>query len=139
MIRRDKLDAIFSTLVRERAGFHCEACGKYFPEGQRQGLHCSHFFGRRHKSVRWAPLNAFSHCYACHQRFGESPYAFTRWVEARIGPREMELLTERAHGVVKLTKADKEDIYTHMKAQLEIMKAKRAQGWMGRIEFEDPL
>jgi hypothetical protein len=41
--RRDKLDALYSQLIREANNYTCQACGKYHVEGERQGLHASHF------------------------------------------------------------------------------------------------
>ena len=38
-LKRDPLDAVFSDLVRERADWTCECCGKYFPERKGSGIH----------------------------------------------------------------------------------------------------
>lgn len=138
-MKRDKIDDTFSKLVRERAEWTCECCGKEYPEGQRQGLHCSHFYSRRHKATRWSPMNAAAHCFSCHQKLGGNPVEFSAWIEKHIGSGALEILRERAHSICKLTKADKEDIYKHLKSEYKRMMALRADGVVGRIEFEDPL
>ncbi len=134
-IKRDKRDKIFSDLVRERANWTCEHCGKYFPEGARQGLHCSHLFSRRHRSTRWHPLNAFAHCFSCHKRLGENPVEFTRWAESRLGVHVVESLRARARSIVKWTRNDLEDLYARMKDSWESMQRERSNGKIGRIEF----
>ncbi len=114
-IKRNKIDILFSKLVRQRDDWTCTACGKYYPEGRRQGLHCSHIFSRRHTATRWSFDNAVAHCFACHQRLGENPVDFTRWAEDRFGKGFIELLREKAHSVCKMTKAEKEELYQHLK------------------------
>lgn len=135
-IKRTKHDDVFSKLVRERAGWTCEACDKYHPEGQRQSLHCSHIFSRRHKATRWHPDNAVAHCFSCHQRLGENPVEFTQWAEEKLGRERLERLQQRARQVVKMTKHDLEDLYQHMRAQYGQMLEQRKAGEVGRIEFE---
>jgi len=134
-IKRDKRDDVFSKLVRERAGWCCEHCGKYYPEGNRQGLHCSHLFSRRHRATRWHPANAFAHCYNCHQYLGGNPVVFAGWAEKQLGAGMIDLLREKAHSVIKLKKPDLEELYKHLKAELKAMESKRASGERGRIEF----
>lgn len=135
-IKRDKRDTVFSTLIRERVNWTCEHCGKYYPEGNRQGLHCSHLFGRRHRGTRWHPDNAFAHCFSCHQYLGSNPVVFARWAEDQLGHGLVEILREKAHGVTKMTKRDLEDLYQHLRGELKTMQQARSDGDMGRIEFE---
>lgn len=136
-IKRDKRDAIFSLLVRERANWRCERCGKQFERGA-QNIHCSHFFGRRHRSTRWHPENAAAHCFACHQFLGEHPVEFTRWIENRIGQGRTDIIGRTSKVVAKFSKKDLESIYKHMKAEYAKMLNRRkepnAASWM---EFED--
>ena len=137
-MKRDKRDAIFSNLVRERAGWTCEneGCGKYYPEGQRQGLHCSHFFGRRYRSTRWHPDNAAAHCFSCHQKLGENRVDFTAWISQHLGDIGRERIRHLSQIVARFSKRQLEDIYWHMKDQHKAMLAKRANGETGRIEFD---
>ena len=134
--RRNKLDIAFSQLIRERAGWTCESCGKYHPEGARRSLHCSHFFSRRNRSTRWDSQNAAAHCFACHQYLGENPLLFTDWVKAHLGQTGYELLRLRAGKPRKFSKPELEDMHQEMKAQLAHMEALRSSGEAGRIEFD---
>ena len=137
--RRDKLDTLFSLLVRERAEWMCEVCGRYFPEDARQGLHCSHHFSRRKRSIRLSPLNASAHCFSCHQTLGENPVLFHDWIKGHLGDEKFAALRIQAERLVRLKKHDRADIYSNLKASWEDMQARRKSGEMGRIEFEDPM
>ena len=134
-MKRTKLDKVFSDLVRERAEFTCERCGKYYPVGHRQGLDCSHFYGRRHRSTRWHPDNAFAHCRGCHQYLASNPAIFDKFARDSLGDTRYDWLMERHNQTVKYTKADLEDIYQHLKAQLTYLQRRRSQGERGYIDF----
>jgi hypothetical protein len=135
-MKRDKLDAVFSDLVRERANWTCERCGKYFPEGSRMGIHCSHIYSRRHAATRTHPLNAVAHCYACHSWYGGNPVLGGRWAESYLGTGIIQILEDLLRKPAKITKAEKEEKYQHYKKELQRLKKLRAQGKVGRIEFE---
>ncbi len=137
--RRDKLDILFSKLVRERASWECEACGRYFPEDDRQGLHCSHHFSRRKRSIRFSPLNASAHCFTCHQTLGENPVIFHDWIRGHLGDEKFASLRVQAERLVRLKKHDKAELYENLKASWADMQARRQSGETGRIEFEDPM
>ncbi len=137
-IRRDKRDKLFSDLVRERAEWRCERCGKYFPEGHRQGLECSHLFTRARKSGRWHPVAAVAHCTGCHSYLGGNPLEFAAWIESRLSPKDYLLLTTLAGKIVRLKKHDLADIHANLKASWQNMQARREAGETGRIEFDDP-
>jgi len=97
-IKLDKLDVLFSKIVRLRAGGYCEHCGQY--KGFK-GLQCSHFFGRRRKSVRYDIENAAGLCFSCHSYLGENPYVHTEWFKKRLGSERFERLSIRAEMIVK--------------------------------------
>ena len=138
-MKRDATDALFSELVRERADWTCEACGKVYPEGQRQGLHCSHFYGRRHRATRWSEINAASHCFGCHQKLGGNPVVFARWISKHLaelyGANVPAALEEKHNSIAKITKKDKKEMNVHFRAELKRLKELRAKGHAGRIEF----
>lgn len=121
-LKRDKLDKVISDIVRQRENWTCERCGKYFPEGHRQGLHASHLYSRRHASTRHHTRSIFAHCFACHQYLGGNPVEFTAWARDALGDAAFEELRERHHKTVKRTKAEKEEMYQWYKAQLEYLK-----------------
>lgn len=134
-IRITPADKWFSLCVRERAGWTCEYCGKDYSGERGHGLHCSHFFGRRHKATRHHPDNAFAHCYGCHQRLGANPYIFSEWARAHLGGGRITILHERHLQIWKKPKGYEKEIAAHYKAEYERMKALRDQGVTGRIEF----
>lgn len=103
-IKIDKYDAMFSLYIRARDKFTCQRCQtRYRPPkslerlnkglydlcnnpafGDPMGLHCSHFWGRANKSVRYEPLNCDAHCFACHMHLGSNPQEFVKWKEERL-------------------------------------------------------
>ena len=99
-IKRDKHDAVFSDLVRCRNNYTCEMCDKEYPDSStRGGLHCSHYFGRRHQSTRYHPDNGFCLCFGCHRKVEEDPKFHTEWVISRLGSGCYELLCERKNQI----------------------------------------
>ena len=118
-IRIDKIDVVFSKLIRLRARFNCDRCRRYFPLGH--GLQCAHVFGRRHQSTRFDPDNAIALCYSDHQYFGENPTIFTAWVKKHLGDVRYEALQLRHSQIVKRTKAEAEELYQHLKAEFKAL------------------
>jgi hypothetical protein len=65
-IKTTQADKAFSKCIRERANWTCERCGKYYPEGSRNGIECSHHHSRGNWSIRFDPMNAECLCTGCH-------------------------------------------------------------------------
>ena len=140
-LKRDKFDAVFSELVRERTNWQCDYCGKIFDptdSQDRQKLHCSHFKSRRHKSTRYHPYNAFAHCVGCHRKLGEDPYEFNAHAEITYGEMTIDRVARLANVPIKLKQWQLDEIYQHMKVELSSMREKRLQGFTGRLEFTLP-
>lgn len=135
-IKLDKIDKVFSRLVRGRANWCCEKCGTHYPEGNRQGLHCSHLFGRARKSTRWSDLNAVAHCFGCHRYLTANPFEFTEWSKGYLGEEQFNKLTRLANTPTRLNEAIKREIYEDLKAQLKTMEDARAGGETGYLPFE---
>jgi hypothetical protein len=137
-IKRTALDAVFSNLVRERADYTCQVCGKEFPggKGNSPGLHASHFFGRRGQSTRFHGDNVYAHCFSCHQRLGGNPHEFSTWVKGQLGETRYDELVLRANAPLKRTKAERKEMLEHFKAQLAyIERRRREKGETGLVEF----
>ena len=100
-MKRDKRDAVFSLLIRERSNWTCERCGCYVPEGERQRLHCSHIVSRKYRRLRWEPLNAVSHCAMCHSHLTDRPHEFGRWVDEKLGRGVSARLSELSQPIGK--------------------------------------
>ena len=135
-IKRDKYDATFSDLIRERADWTCERCGlECRKEGQdSRRLDCSHFYSRANRSVRWHPLNAAAHCFRCHQELGGNPVLFREWILEYLGPELDQRLRELAHTPRKWKPWEKDEMREHYANQLKMLKARRAAGDRGYIE-----
>ena len=131
--KTDKRDTVFSLLIRERAGNCCEKCGR---DGSQWVMQCSHIFSRRHKGIRWHPDNAKCLCFVCHKWWHENPVESGVWIRNYLGEGFIDLLMEKKNQITKYTKADKEDIHKHLKAEYKIMMEKRTNGECDRIEFK---
>ena len=134
-MKRDKHDKCMSFLVRERAEWRCERCNKYFPEGHRGGLKCSHYYGRARKSTRWFPDNLTSLCTGCHFYFGGARDEYTSFLRKELGEVLFDDLVLRGNKPRKYTKSDMAEMYTHYKAQLAYMEKRRMKGERGWIDF----
>ena len=101
-IKRSALDRKFSNYIRQRDSWRCCRCGTFYPEGDRQGLHNSHFHGRRKASTRFDPDNCDALCFGCHQFFHENRGVYATWKFYQLGEVEFEMLEARARKHVKL-------------------------------------
>jgi len=135
-IKRDAADDAFSLCVRERSNWACECCNKQFSVTDRGSLQCAHIYGRRNKSIRQEPLNAFAFCFGCHLKYTENPLDFDSFVEGKLGSGALQILIEKRQGLVKYNKIFVKECAKHYREQFKIMSAKREGGEMGRIEFE---
>lgn len=139
-IKRNIADKWFSDCIRERANWTCEICHTYYPEDRRQGLHCSHFYGRGNWSIRFCVDNAFAHCFSCHNRFGNDPDFNTNdYYISIFGDGMREIIRQKKHdtGLGKIARKSVKQIAKHYKIENERMKILRAPGDMSRIEFVD--
>ena len=128
-IRLDPLDKLFSDYIRMRVYSEgvvaCEFCGREYRDKVKENggiypawryLQCSHFHGRRKRSVRYDPENACALDFSCHIYLGENPYAHTEFFKQRLGSERFELLNIRAN---KLEKIDKEAITVYLKEKIK--------------------
>ena len=95
-IRITQLDKLFSQYIRERADWKCERCFTQYQRGSR-GLHCSHFWGRAKRGVRWDTRNGNSICMGCHLFFHAHPAEHHAWKLKQMGEREFKKLDIDAH------------------------------------------
>ena len=137
-IKITKIDRQFSILVRERTAWTCERCSKVFPEGYRQGLHCSHLVvGRRARATRWHSWNAAAHCHGCHAFLAANPFVFTDWCVEHLGVEKVDLLRRLGNSILRLRKLNVEEAYKHFQNEHDRMLRMRIDGVGGRIPFED--
>ena len=90
------LDKKFSFYIRSKANWTCEVCGKKY-KPPTKGLHCSHFWGRRNKSVRFDPDNVIAACFGCHRKFTENPEIHREFFMERLGEANYNILMLRAN------------------------------------------
>ena len=128
-------DTAFAKCVKARTNWVCEKCEAQHEEGS-QGLHCSHIFSRRHRTLRWCGDNAQSLCFSCHSWFGGNPADSGSWIIDLLGNGHIDLLREKRDSRMKVSKLDERDIALHYRLQLKIIDQKRLDGVTGRIEFE---
>jgi hypothetical protein len=120
-IRRSLADKYFSDYIRERDDWSCRRCKKEFEKPNR-GLHCSHFFSRAKKSVRFDPENAIALCFSCHNYFGGNPADHVSFFKNILGNDRYRLLEIRA-SIPK--KVDESEIALGYKMELKKMKEER--------------
>ena len=128
-------DTNFSRCVREASNWTCERCKTQYPKGA-TGLHCSHIFSRRHRTIRWCKDNVQALCYACHQWFGGNPVDSGLWVTNYVGAGAIELITEKRDSKVKVSKLEEKDIAKHYKEELKKLEERRANGEQGPLDFQ---
>lgn len=111
-IKLDPLDKLFSCFVRLRAGGVCEYCGR------KAKLQCSHFHGRRKRSVRYDLDNAAGLDFSCHMYLGENPYVHTEFFKKRLGSERFEQLNIRAEKTARL---DRVAIERDLKEKIKLL------------------
>ena len=138
-MKRDKLDVLFSKIVRFRTGEPpvCQSCGLQSPEGH--GLDCAHIHSRRYTSggLRWSVDNALCLCRSCHRMYTAQPANWGRFLMDLLGEGHLDLLNEKLNNGQRVKKADKEAIYQHLKGQWEHLRDRRMDGDIGYIEITD--
>lgn len=134
-MKRSPADDAFSKCIRAATDYTCQKCGKQY-DSSSTGLHCSHNFSRRHRTIRWCKENALSLCFGCHQWFGGNPADSGKWLEQFIGEGQLDILREKMNSKVKVKPAEEKEIAAHYREQLKIIKEKRANGEVGFIDFE---
>jgi hypothetical protein len=128
-------DTWFSKCVRERADWTCERCGSVHERGS-MGLHCSHIFSRRHRTLRWCGDNAQALCFGCHSWYGGSPADSGRWIESVLGEGYLDILREKRDAKIKIPVSEEKDIARHYRNEFRRMEEERDNGAIGRLEFE---
>ena len=133
--RRNKLDALFSKLIRERDDYTCQERG-INGRDHTVLMDCAHIFSRRHVATRWHPQNAVTLTRGSHMRFTAEPFEWSDWCISQWGQEFIDELRRVANKPVKWPKKLREEIYQHYKGELKRIEGLRAEGVTGRIEIE---
>ena len=124
-------DIAFSHCIRAAADNTCLRCKKQFERTE-----CSHVFGRRHRTIRWAKDNAKCLCHACHRWWHENPADSGRWFLLEVGKHFLDLLREKRDSRVKVPKSEEKEIAKHYREQLKQIEDKRLDGQTGYVDFQ---
>ena len=133
-MRISPADTAFAKCVKARTGWKCERCSAQHVEGSR-GLHCSHIFSRRHRTIRWSGDNAQALCFSCHSWYGGNPADSGMWITDLLGEGHMAMLREKRDSMMKVSKGDEKEIAKHYRMELAKIELKRGHGVQGYIEF----
>jgi hypothetical protein len=135
-IQRGKLDIVMSNLVRCATNYTCENCGKYYPPELRKGIHCSHYWGRAIKQLRYSELNTSALCYGCHMRFTSDPWAHTDFMRKKVGQETLEKMAVLAYSKYKFTQKEQDLALAHLIEQWRIMSIERRAGNNDKLKYE---
>lgn len=112
----NRLDEVWSKLVKAKAGYVCEYCEKP------NTLNSHHLYSRAKKSVRWDTDNGICLCVAHHVGNSFSAHKtsleFTEWVNDYKGKKFMERLKIKSHNTGKYSRSEKELMLFDLKRQL---------------------
>lgn len=101
-IKLRQTDTEFSNYIRERDEWRCQRCrtpyDKYSTQ-DRQGLHCSHYWGRGHENTRFEPDNCIALCYGCHRLWGHGDQRdeYKAFMVRKLGEKRFKTLMVQAH------------------------------------------
>lgn len=99
-ISRDRADELFSNYIRERDGWRCQRCHKYYQPPTR-ALHCAHYYGRVEQNTREDPENCLSLCYGCHSYMDSHHEEFRAFMLKRLGQDRFDALVLRGNTYCK--------------------------------------
>ena len=117
-MKRSQADNWFSKCIRRKYNYTCQRCFKVYPSNH-AGLHCSHNFSRRHRTIRWCVQNALALCYSCHEWFGSNPYESGNWLESIMGRNKLDRLIAKKDAGNKVSKLEEKDIAHHYREQFK--------------------
>lgn len=130
-VKRDKLDDIFSKVIREAWDYTCSNCEVNYRH-DKGFLDCAHIHSRLHRSTRWdAHCGAVALCKTCHHHYTIHPIEWSGFCRRVLGDENYDDAKRRTWEVRKFTKAEKEEMYQHYKAQLKYLERLRAEGAVG--------
>lgn len=127
-------DTAFSRVVREANDWTCVRCQSKHERGS-TGLHNSHIFSRRHRTIRWCKENTQSLCFPCHQWFGGNPADSGQWVTELLGEEFIDRLREKRDLKIKIPKSEEKLIAKHYREELKRIEHLRSVGHTGYIDF----
>ena len=134
-IKRTAADKNFSDAVRGASDFVCQRCG-IDGKHNKGMMDCSHIYSRKHRGLRWHPLNALCLCRSCHAKIADAPTEHAELVKKLKGEDEYWMLFRERGRVAKIPKAMEKDISKHYLAEVRRIQARRNAGFSGYVEIE---
>lgn len=126
-IKIDPLDKLFSQYIRLRAMTRVDGCERCLTgKVNYKSLHCAHFDGRGHRSIRWDEDNAAGLCPGCHIYLDSHPLEKVEWFKKHLGEESFNLLQHRAR---MLDKPDKKLFTVYYQNKI-----KELEGWRDKFE-----
>lgn len=115
-----KLDKVFSDFIRLRDKLKCQRCGKQYDKFS-TSIQNSHFWGRRHRSTRWAELNCCALCAGCHMHLTANPVTHCEWYKAKLGDNAYNKLEHMHSKAAKYTMNDLQLMLEFYRSKLNII------------------
>ncbi len=111
--------------ILKRDNYTCQRCGsKHKPNSG--GLHCSHYFGRARKSVRWDERNCDSLCYGCHMIWGsKDKEGYREFMIQKLTQKGFDQLTKDANTTRKWTKEEIKKLRKHFREKIKLVMTDR--------------
>lgn len=106
-----ELDKYTSIIVRRRDR-RCVTCGTS------QGLQCSHFYSRRHLTIRFDLRNCNAMCSRCNRRHNRDRRPYERYMLQAYGRAVVAELDGLRMGLEKVTDEELSDLLGQYKAML---------------------
>lgn len=113
---KNKLDTVWSKLVKLQAGNKCEVCGNS------ETLNSHHIVGRRNLRLRWEVMNGVCLCVK-HHKFGnqsahENPVWFEDWLKENRGS-DLKLIRSTMNEIQKWSIEDMQEKLEELQEDLE--------------------
>ena len=113
------LDTAWSKVVKIKAGYKCEICGRTNTQGK---LNSHHYVGRVNRTLRWDLRNGICLCYTHHVGGKESAHQDNDFImnwfkENRLEDYEHTQLVKNI--ITKRTNADKRELLKELKAYIK--------------------
>lgn len=110
-------DALWSKLVKARAGERCERCGAV-PEDPR-GFHAHHVDGRNNHRLRYDVRNGVALCAACHRWGHDHPLLYAKWFsEHRPEDAEWVMMDPKQREILKRSLSDYLELEQSLRSML---------------------
>ncbi len=98
-MKTDKADSTFAEAIKTRDKWTCQRCKTDYTHSEsKQGLDCSHYFGRQAQGTRFEPDNCIALCRGCHNYWDEiDKEGYREFKTKQLGQERFESLRLQAN------------------------------------------